>query len=84
MAAESLPEVTVYKSPTCGCCNAWVEHMRQSGFRVDVKEAALRGGDNHAPAIRPGSSNTPDVKACRVMMPLLTSRGNAVTCSVTK
>lgn len=27
-------EVVVYKSPTCGCCSAWAEHMRQSGFTV--------------------------------------------------
>jgi len=26
--------VTVYKTPTCGCCKAWVEHMRENGFRV--------------------------------------------------
>lgn len=26
--------VTVYKSPTCGCCNAWVDHLRANGFRV--------------------------------------------------
>lgn len=26
--------VVVYKSPTCGCCERWVEHMRASGFRV--------------------------------------------------
>ena len=30
------PLVMVYKSPTCGCCNAWVEHMRQNGFRVEA------------------------------------------------
>ena len=24
------------KSPTCGCCTAWVTHLRQSGFRVTV------------------------------------------------
>ncbi len=22
----------VFKSPTCGCCAAWVEHMAQAGF----------------------------------------------------
>ena len=22
-------EVTVFKSPTCGCCKAWVEHLRK-------------------------------------------------------
>lgn len=28
------PVVTVYKSPTCGCCTQWVEHLRAAGFRV--------------------------------------------------
>lgn len=34
-------EVTVYKSPTCGCCTKWIEHMRKNGFKVkayDVKD----------------------------------------------
>ena len=26
----------VYKSPSCGCCGAWVSHMRSAGFRVVV------------------------------------------------
>lgn len=26
--------VTVYKSPACECCGKWVEHLRNSGFRV--------------------------------------------------
>ena len=25
-------QVSVYKTPTCGCCGQWVEHMRTSGF----------------------------------------------------
>lgn len=29
-----LPPVNVVKSPTCGCCTAWVRHLRESGFRV--------------------------------------------------
>jgi hypothetical protein len=28
------PSVTVYKSPTCGCCSKWVDHMRTNGFDV--------------------------------------------------
>ena len=28
------PVVTVYKSPTCGCCNAWIEHLEAAGFTV--------------------------------------------------
>lgn len=33
VAGDSLT-VTVYKSPTCGCCKAWMEHMEEAGFTV--------------------------------------------------
>jgi hypothetical protein len=33
----ALPPVTVYKSPSCGCCGKWVEHMREAGFTVEVR-----------------------------------------------
>ena len=26
--------VVVYKSPTCGCCTKWVDHMKENGFVV--------------------------------------------------
>ena len=26
--------ITVYKSPTCGCCGKWEDHMRAAGFTV--------------------------------------------------
>ena len=35
----NLPLVTVHKNPTCGCCQSWVEHLRQAGFPVRVVEA---------------------------------------------
>lgn len=35
--SPDLPAVTVYKSPTCGCCGDWVTHLRDNGFPVDVK-----------------------------------------------
>ncbi len=38
--ASDTPVMTVYKSPTCGCCGAWVEHMREAGFTVKVVEEA--------------------------------------------
>ena len=28
------PLVEVFKTPTCGCCSQWVEHMRKNGFTV--------------------------------------------------
>lgn len=30
-------EITVYKSPTCGCCTAWEAHMSKAGFKVTSK-----------------------------------------------
>ena len=30
--------VTVYKSPTCGCCSLWVEHLEDNGYKVQVEE----------------------------------------------
>ncbi|MFO1226115.1 DUF411 domain-containing protein [Roseateles sp.] len=38
LAAASLPPVDVYKSPTCGCCGAWVDHLKAAGFSVRVVE----------------------------------------------
>ncbi|MDF1628838.1 MAG: DUF411 domain-containing protein [Alcanivoracaceae bacterium] len=32
--AESLAEITVWHSPTCGCCTKWVNHLEQYGFPV--------------------------------------------------
>ncbi len=27
-------DITVYKSPTCGCCNKWIRHLEKNGFNV--------------------------------------------------
>lgn len=41
-----LPPVEVYKSPTCGCCNDWIDHLKANGFRTvftyDVGNNAAR------------------------------------------
>jgi hypothetical protein len=36
--AAGLPSVLVHKSPTCGCCTLWVEHLRQFGFPVEMRD----------------------------------------------
>jgi hypothetical protein len=44
LAAAGLPEhhgtptITVYKSPTCSCCKAWVDQIRAAGFPVVVRD----------------------------------------------
>jgi hypothetical protein len=35
-AADAAPLVQVWRTPTCGCCGAWVRHLEASGFRVEV------------------------------------------------
>lgn len=37
-AASATATVEVYKSPTCGCCDKWVDHMRDNGFTVITKD----------------------------------------------
>ncbi|TAK53387.1 MAG: DUF411 domain-containing protein [Gammaproteobacteria bacterium] len=37
-APAPLPPVIVYKSPSCGCCLAWADHMRSSGFPVEIHD----------------------------------------------
>lgn len=34
----SGPLVEVFKTPTCGCCSQWVEHMRKNGFNVHTTD----------------------------------------------
>jgi hypothetical protein len=38
--AHASTELAVYKTPTCGCCTAWVDHMRAAGFEARVTELA--------------------------------------------
>ncbi len=39
-AAPAAPDsaITVYKSPSCGCCGGWVDHMTAAGFTVTTKD----------------------------------------------
>ena len=40
LSAAGATEVTVYKSPTCGCCKNWAAHMRANGFTVKAIDVA--------------------------------------------
>ena len=35
--AAAEPKIIVYKSPTCGCCSKWEDHLRTAGFQVESK-----------------------------------------------
>ena len=34
--AAKKPHVVVYKSPTCGCCAKWAEHVNAAGFTSET------------------------------------------------
>ena len=38
VAKAALPQVEVYKNPDCGCCGAWVDHLKAAGFPVKVHD----------------------------------------------
>ncbi len=39
-APAPAAEVTVYKSPDCGCCQNWVAHLKANGFKVTAKDVS--------------------------------------------
>ncbi len=34
-----LPAVEVWKDPSCGCCQDWIEHLRAEGFAVTLHDS---------------------------------------------
>jgi hypothetical protein len=36
---RAWPAMVVHKSPSCGCCSTWVDHVRKAGFQVEVRDA---------------------------------------------
>ena len=46
LPASAADAVDVYKSPYCGCCEKWVEHLQQAGFAVRTHDV------NDVPAAR--------------------------------
>jgi hypothetical protein len=40
LAGAATQAIEVYKSATCGCCEAWVKHLRANGFQVNAHNVA--------------------------------------------
>ena len=56
--AQAATQVEVFKSPYCGCCEKWVEHMQKSGFKVNVHDV------NDVPAARKSLGMPDRVGSC--------------------
>ena len=62
------PAITIYKSPTCGCCAKWVDHVRAAGFVATVHDTEAmdpvkkrNGGSRNR--IRPKAANDTKVES---------------------
>jgi len=57
-SAEGGPQITVYKSRSCGCCVKWISHLQDNGFQVIVKN------HNDLPEIKKQYGIKPELAAC--------------------
>jgi hypothetical protein len=51
--AQQAQKIDVFKSPTCGCCEKWVTHLRSSGFAptaTNVDDMSAVKTRHHIPA----------------------------------
>jgi hypothetical protein len=49
--------ISVYKSPSCGCCSLWVDYMRKNGFDPKVQDVENIGALKLKLGVRPEFSS---------------------------
>ena len=54
---EGPSVVTVHKSAYCGCCSAWVDHLREEGFTVEVVNTEALGEVKARVGVPPGKES---------------------------
>lgn len=59
-AAE--PEITVYKTPTCGCCTKWVDHLKENGLEVESVDV------RDLNRLKATAGVTPELASCHTAM----------------
>lgn len=63
-ALAAPTRIKVYKSPTCGCCSAWIEHMARAGFAADVQDI----DQDALYALKARSGITPELASCHIAL----------------
>lgn len=44
LRAATKTNIVVHRDPSCGCCEAWTEHLRRAGYSVEIiDEADMKG-----------------------------------------
>lgn len=55
---SDTPVLKVYKSPTCGCCADWVNHVEDSGFKINLNDT------NNIEAVKQTLGIKPELQSC--------------------
>lgn len=61
-AAWADSAITVYKTPSCGCCTRWVEYLRTEGFEVQAID------QRNLTPIKQKAGVTPEMASCHTAM----------------
>jgi hypothetical protein len=56
--SDDPPSLTVYKSPTCGCCAKWVDHVKAAGFTAVVHD------DDDMDTVKDGMGVPTNLRSC--------------------
>lgn len=59
--AYAQSTVEVWKSPTCGCCNFWIDHLKENGFEV-------KANDTGNQAVHSELKLQPQLQACHTAL----------------
>lgn len=59
-AAASAQTIEVWKSATCGCCSAWIQHIEQNGFSAKAQDLAA----GQLARVKANAGLTPDLQSC--------------------
>ncbi|PPI83513.1 CopG family transcriptional regulator [Marinobacter maroccanus] len=54
--------ITIYKSPNCGCCQSWAEHLAANGFETRIVET------DHLNAIKQQHEVPRDMASCHTAL----------------
>ncbi|MGJ8605947.1 MAG: DUF411 domain-containing protein [Marivita sp.] len=56
----ATPRMKVLKSPTCGCCSAWIAHVKSAGIDVDAQDVT----QDALWAAKENAGITPELSSC--------------------
>jgi hypothetical protein len=54
---RTAPRILVHKTPTCGCCKVWIEHLIADGFAVEVRDVDDLGPIKTEVGVPPGKGS---------------------------